>query len=227
MSDHNNSPRGVAEPAIDIGNNYVFPSPSRPGRLVLAMTVFPNAQPGALFSDARELSVPPSPCDDRGRRLALRGRHGRVRHHRHVCGAGRDGRRQQPRAGRHGHAPERCRGSVPRERRTGHRGGRRARVRWAAHGSPLQRLHRVCRDARDAAARLQGKRRQRGRWMGHPGHRRRARCRHYARASVGNAVRGLRRDGHGRPGPGAPGPVRACLCEGPDARRARGRHGQP
>ena len=52
MSDHNNSPRGVAEPATDIGDNYVFPSPSRPGRLVLVMTVFPNAQPGALFSDA-------------------------------------------------------------------------------------------------------------------------------------------------------------------------------
>jgi uncharacterized protein DUF4331 len=52
MSDHNNSPRGVAEPAIDIGDSYVFPSPSRPGQLVLVMTVFPNAQPGALFSDA-------------------------------------------------------------------------------------------------------------------------------------------------------------------------------
>jgi len=52
MSDHNHSPRGVAEPAIDIGDNYVFPSPARPGRLVLVMTVFPNAQPGALFSDA-------------------------------------------------------------------------------------------------------------------------------------------------------------------------------
>lgn len=52
MSDDNNSPRGVAEPAIDIGDAYVFPSPSRPGQLVLVMTVFPNAQPGALFSDA-------------------------------------------------------------------------------------------------------------------------------------------------------------------------------
>jgi hypothetical protein len=52
MSDHNNSPRGVAEPATDIGDSYVFPSPSRPGRLALVMTVFPNAQPGALFSDA-------------------------------------------------------------------------------------------------------------------------------------------------------------------------------
>ena len=54
MSDHNNSPRGVAEPAIDIADAYVFPSPSRAGRLVLVMTVFPNAQPGALFSDAAE-----------------------------------------------------------------------------------------------------------------------------------------------------------------------------
>jgi hypothetical protein len=52
MSDHNNSPRAVAEPAIDIGDGYVFPSPARPGLLVLVMTVFPNAQPGALFSDA-------------------------------------------------------------------------------------------------------------------------------------------------------------------------------
>ena len=52
MSDHNNSPRGVADPAIDIADMYAFPSPSRPGRLALVMTVFPNAQPGALFSDA-------------------------------------------------------------------------------------------------------------------------------------------------------------------------------
>jgi hypothetical protein len=54
MSDHNNSPRSVAEPAIDIGDTYAFPSPSRPGRLVLVMTVFPNALPGALFSDAAD-----------------------------------------------------------------------------------------------------------------------------------------------------------------------------
>src|SRR5882724_9923499 len=52
MSDHNSSPRGVAEPAIDIGDLYVFPSPSRPGQLVLVMSVFPNAQPESLFSDA-------------------------------------------------------------------------------------------------------------------------------------------------------------------------------
>jgi hypothetical protein len=52
MSDHNSSPRAVVEPAIDIGDLYVFPSPSRPGRLVLVMTAFPNAGPGALFCHA-------------------------------------------------------------------------------------------------------------------------------------------------------------------------------
>jgi len=52
MSDHNSSPRAVAEPAIDIGDLYAFPSPARSGQLVLLMNVFPNAQPGALFSDA-------------------------------------------------------------------------------------------------------------------------------------------------------------------------------
>src|SRR6476646_4853685 len=52
MTDHNSSPRAVAEPAIDLADLYVFPKPSEPGQLVLVMTVFPNARPGALFSDA-------------------------------------------------------------------------------------------------------------------------------------------------------------------------------
>jgi hypothetical protein len=72
MTDHNSSPRAVAEPAIDIGDLYVFPSPSRAGQLVLVMTVFPNAQPGALFSDAacyrfrvRPASIPSSGPDSR------------------------------------------------------------------------------------------------------------------------------------------------------------------
>src|SRR5260370_9898899 len=52
MTDHNSSPRAVAEPAVDLCDVYVCPSPCRPGQLVLVMTVFPNAQPGALFSDA-------------------------------------------------------------------------------------------------------------------------------------------------------------------------------
>lgn len=52
MSDHFSGPRAIADPAADIADLYAFPSPERPGYLVLALTVFPAAMPGALFSDA-------------------------------------------------------------------------------------------------------------------------------------------------------------------------------
>src|SRR5215471_15744627 len=52
MSDHGSGPRATADPVIDICDLYAFPSPERPGNLVLAMNVFPFAPPTALFSDA-------------------------------------------------------------------------------------------------------------------------------------------------------------------------------
>lgn len=52
MADHFSGPRAIADPASDIADLYVFPSPERPGHLVLALNVFPAAAPGALFSDA-------------------------------------------------------------------------------------------------------------------------------------------------------------------------------
>jgi hypothetical protein len=52
MSDHGSGPRALADPASDIADLYAFPSPSRPGALVLVMNVFPFAEPGTLFSDA-------------------------------------------------------------------------------------------------------------------------------------------------------------------------------
>jgi Domain of unknown function (DUF4331) len=52
MSDHISSPRAVADPACDIADLFAFPSPERPGYLVLVMSVFPRAGPSALFSDA-------------------------------------------------------------------------------------------------------------------------------------------------------------------------------
>ena len=52
MSDHNSGPRALADPVVDITDSYVFPSPERPGLLVLVLDVFPNAEPTALFSDA-------------------------------------------------------------------------------------------------------------------------------------------------------------------------------
>src|SRR5690242_3897937 len=52
MADHFSGPRAIADPASDICDLYVFPSPERPGYLVLVLTVFPAAAPTALFSDA-------------------------------------------------------------------------------------------------------------------------------------------------------------------------------
>ena len=52
MSDHFSGPRALAGPAGDISDVFAFPSPERPGHLVLAMTVLPLAGPDATFSDA-------------------------------------------------------------------------------------------------------------------------------------------------------------------------------
>src|ERR671937_2968812 len=52
VSDHFSGPRAIAGPAGDICDLYAFPSPERPGRLVLVMAVLPRAGPSACFSDA-------------------------------------------------------------------------------------------------------------------------------------------------------------------------------
>ena len=52
MADHFSGPRALADPASDITDVFAFPSPERPGRLVLVLNVFPIAAPTALFSDA-------------------------------------------------------------------------------------------------------------------------------------------------------------------------------
>jgi hypothetical protein len=52
MADHFSGPRALADPASDITDVFAFPSPQRPGHLVLVLDVFPIAAPSALFSDA-------------------------------------------------------------------------------------------------------------------------------------------------------------------------------
>src|SRR4051794_8380361 len=51
MSDHISGPRALAEPIADITDFYAFPSPDRPGHLVLIQNTLPFAPPSALFSD--------------------------------------------------------------------------------------------------------------------------------------------------------------------------------
>ena len=51
MSDHISGPRALADPIADITDVYAFPSPQRPGRLVLVMNTLPFAPADAVFSD--------------------------------------------------------------------------------------------------------------------------------------------------------------------------------
>jgi hypothetical protein len=51
MSDHISGPRALAEPIADITDVYAFPSPERPGHLVLALNTLPFAKPSDLLSD--------------------------------------------------------------------------------------------------------------------------------------------------------------------------------
>ena len=51
VSDHISGPRALADPIADITDVYAFPSPERPGQLVLVMNTLPFAPPSARFSD--------------------------------------------------------------------------------------------------------------------------------------------------------------------------------
>jgi hypothetical protein len=51
MSDHFSGPAVLRDPSVDITDLFAFPSPERPGHLVLIMDVFPMASAQARFSD--------------------------------------------------------------------------------------------------------------------------------------------------------------------------------
>src|SRR6059036_3607864 len=51
MSDHISGPRALAEPIADITDVYAFPSPQRPGHLVLVLNTLPFAPPDGRLSD--------------------------------------------------------------------------------------------------------------------------------------------------------------------------------
>src|SRR3954453_20962171 len=51
MSDHISGPRALADPIADITDVYAFPSPERPGHLVLVMNTLPFAKLSNPLSD--------------------------------------------------------------------------------------------------------------------------------------------------------------------------------
>ena len=58
MSDHFSGPRALAGPAGDICDVYAFPSPERPGHLVLVMTVLASGQAGFVLLGRDRLPLP-------------------------------------------------------------------------------------------------------------------------------------------------------------------------
>ena len=51
MSDHFSGPAVIDDPSVDVTDFFAFPSPERPGNLVLVMDVLPLASPKSGFRD--------------------------------------------------------------------------------------------------------------------------------------------------------------------------------
>ncbi|HXK01124.1 MAG TPA: DUF4331 family protein [Verrucomicrobiae bacterium] len=49
MSDHFSGPAVMGDPAVDITDFYAFPSPERPGNVVLIMNAFPHGNARVLL----------------------------------------------------------------------------------------------------------------------------------------------------------------------------------
>ena len=62
MSDHISGPRALADPIADITDVYAFPSPERPGHLVLVMNTLPFAQPSDSLLGRPHLPLPAAPA---------------------------------------------------------------------------------------------------------------------------------------------------------------------
>ena len=107
MSDHISGPRALADPIADITDVYAFPSPERPGRLVLVMNTLPFAKPSAALSDGLDLPVQAAPADRQrtGRPGAVRGGRSGVRVRLRVLRTRGGWRRATGRAGGNLHDP--------------------------------------------------------------------------------------------------------------------------
>src|ERR1700712_2499147 len=68
MSDHISGPRALADPIADITDVYAFPSPERPGHLVLVMNTLPFAKVSNPLSEGLlyRFRLPPPPATGRG-----------------------------------------------------------------------------------------------------------------------------------------------------------------
>ena len=63
MSDHFSGPAVMGDPAVDITDFYAFPSPERPGNLVLIMNVFPMATSHVFLQRCCHASISAATAD--------------------------------------------------------------------------------------------------------------------------------------------------------------------
>ena len=211
MADHFSGPRALADPASDITDVFAFPSPERPGHLVLVLDVFPSATATALFSDALSYRFrlrPVTATTAGGRPAFVAGADEydvRRPLRRSVLGRRPDGMAQAGTCTTPGGAeiPFRVGEEKPTE------DARAADLRRAAAGSVLHRPGRRAGHPRAGAAGVPARGRQHRRGRQRAQHRPRARHRHGARPRHRPAAGRGRRDRDLRaPGPaGAHGPA--------------------
>ena len=218
MSDHISGPRALAEPIADITDVYAFPSPERPGHLVLVMNTLPFAQPSDAVLGRARLPLPAAPAH--GRRGE---RSGAVRRRRATSSCSTacspipptgDGARGQEGVVHDAGGRD---GLVPGERRAGRLRARRARLRRPALGSVHHGRPGGAEDDRDRQARVHRSGLDLPRRQERPQPRRRDRL----RAVPGRRGAGRRRrgDADARQVQRADRARRAARGEEPDARR--------
>ena len=136
MSHHLSGPRAEAQPIADITDVYAFPSPERPGWLVLVLNTLPLAPPSALFSDGLIYRFRLRPLEFNTGSLAspFRRRRSGARIRLCIFGALQRSDGRSGGAGRDVHGPNGRDGHVPGERRGWRRRARCSRLRRCALG---------------------------------------------------------------------------------------------
>ena len=156
MSDHISGPRALADPIADITDVYAFPSPERPGHLVLVMNTLPFAKPSDLLSDGLvyRFRLRPLTATRAGRSGAVRRRRGGVRLRLRVLPAVSDDGAQRVEQEGTCTTPAGETVSFRVNDEEGGSGARRARLRRRALGSVHHGRPRGAEDDRDRRARV-------------------------------------------------------------------------
>ena len=197
MSDHISGPRALSDPIADITDVYAFPSPERPGRLVLVMNTLPFAKPWDALSDGLiyRFRLRPLIAGRARRRGAVHGGRRRGRLRLRVLRARAPERASALRAGGHVHDAGRRDRRVPRQRPGRRRGARCPGLRRRALGPVHHGRPRRAEDHRHGEAGVHRPVVDLPRRQGRPQPRRGARHRASRRRGAGGR---RRRDAHAR-----------------------------